>query len=345
MTETRDIIGETAVFWVVRLSSDQRTRADEEAFRAWMEENPAHAEAFADCSALWDGVEDLAASDEGHRALRHLRAPVRVWGRVTRRTAFLGGTGAVAAAAAGVVGFMTLGREQMLRTAPGEQKAVHLADGTGVLLNTDSRLRVKLSGSERRLYLDRGQAFFQVAKDKTRPFRVFVGHDEVRALGTAFEVRRLGDSIQVTLEEGRVAIYRSGGGTPEILHKSLEPDGGSAEGGSSDSPPPLAVLSPGEQAVFAATRPVAVRDIDLRKVQAWRYGRMILDDTPLGDTVADLNRYGGVQIVLADQKLADIKVSGVFHTGRPEDFVKSVTSAFPVTIAQEDEQTIVLKSR
>jgi transmembrane sensor len=112
---------------------------------------------------------------------------------------------------------------------------------------------------------------------------------------------------------------------------------------SSGSAEPVAILSPGEQAVLASTRPIAIRDVDLRKVQAWRYGRMILDDAPLGETVADLNRYGGVQIVLADPKLAEIRVSGVFHTGRPDDFVKSVTAAFPVEIAREDEQTIVLK--
>ena len=219
MIENGETIGETAASWVVRLNSDQRTRADEEAFRSWMEEDPAHAEAFADCAALWDGVQHLAASEDGHRALRRLRAPVRVWGPVTRRTAMFGGAG-VAAAAAGVVAFMMLGREQMLQTAPGEQKRVRLADGTAVLLNTNSLLRVKLSGSERLIYLDRGQAFFQVAKDKARPFRVFVGHDEVRALGTAFEVRRLGDRVQVTLEEGRVAIYWTGDAKPQILGRT-----------------------------------------------------------------------------------------------------------------------------
>jgi transmembrane sensor len=345
MTETGETIGEIAASWVVRLNSDQRTRADEEAFRLWMEEDPAHADAFADCVALWDGVRRLAASDDGHKALRRLRAPVRVFGPVTRRTAVFGGASVAAAAAASVAAFMTLGREQILQTAPGEQKHVRLDDGTSVLLNTDSRLRIRLSRSERRLYLDRGQAFFQVAADKARPFRVFVGHDEVRAIGTAFEVRRLGDSVQVTLEEGRVAIYHAGKPSPQALGRVVGPNVASRPAVSSGPVEPVAVLSPGEQAVLASIRPIAVREVDLRKVQAWRYGRMILDDAPLGDTVADLNRYGGVQIVLADPKLADIRVSGVFHTGRPDDFVKSVTAAFPIEIAREDDQTIVLRAR
>jgi transmembrane sensor len=195
---------------------------------------------------------------------------------------------------------------------------------------------------ERRLFLDRGQVFFQVAKDKTRPFRVFAGRDEVRAIGTAFEVRRMGDIALVTLEEGSVAVYRA-----ERIDTLARQD--SASGEHAPIPPapsaPLAVLLPGQQAELAADKPAEVRRVDLSKVQAWRYGRMILDDARLGDTVADLNRYGGVQIVLADPKLADIRVSGVFHTGRPEDFVESVTAAFPVQVARQDDTTIVLQSR
>jgi transmembrane sensor len=344
MTEGHDTVGEAAVAWVVRLASDQRTRADEEAFRAWMEADPTHPQAFADCSALWDGVEILAGSEDGRRALRQLRAPARGLSHVTRRTAVFGASG-VAAAAAGLAAFVLLGGEQTLRTAPGEQKRFRLADGTGVLLNTDSRLRVSLSRSERRLFLDRGQAFFQVAKDRSRPFRVFAGRNEVRALGTAFEVRHMGDDVLVTLEEGRVAIYRDGrsaGGSPGWGRARVAHDHTAATPAQLQ---PAVVLAPGEQALLTEVLPVSVRQVDLRTIQAWRYGRMILDDAALGATVADLNRYGGVQIILADPKLAAIRVSGVFQTGRPDDFVEAVTSAFPVDIASQDENTIVLKAR
>jgi len=344
MTETSDTIGEVAVAWVVRMASDQRTRADEEAFRAWMEEDPAHAEAYAECAALWDDVGAMASSDEGRTTLKHLRPARRVPGQMTRRAAIFGGSG-IAAAAAGFAAFLEFRGEQTLQTAPGEQKRFQLADGSDVLLNTDSRLRIKMARGERRIFLDRGQAFFKVAKDKSRPFRVFVGHDEVRALGTAFEVRRLGDDVQVTLEEGRVAIYRTGGAPPQTL--SATPNSGAVgpHPTSAGATEPVAVLAPGQQAVVAPAQIVAVREVDLRRTQAWRYGRMILDDSPIGDAVADLNRYGGVQIILSDPKLADIRVSGVFHTGKPDDFVRSITEAFPIEVARQDENTIVLKSR
>jgi transmembrane sensor len=345
MTEKDEAIDQEAVAWVVRLGSDQRTRADEDAFRIWLEQDPANAHAYADCVALWDGVRDLAATDEAHEILKPFRAPVGVRRRFSRRVAIFGGLGAALAVAAGVVVPIVLSGEETFKTAPGKQKRVQLADGSEVLLNTDSKLRVKFVASERRLYLDRGQAFFQVAKDKSRPFRVFVGNDEVRAIGTAFEVRRVGDNLQVTLEEGRVAIYRDGDVISQPRAEAPAAKATSGHSASSSAYEPVAELSPGEQATLAAGAAVEVRQVDLRKSQAWRYGRIVLDNAPLGETVAELNRYGGVQIVLADPKLANIRVSGVFHTGRPDDFVEAVTAAFPVEIARQDESAIVLKSR
>jgi transmembrane sensor len=345
MSDKGEAIDQEAVEWVVRLGSDQRTRADEDAFRNWLERDPANAHAYADCMALWDGVSDLAATHEAHEILKPLRAPGDIRRRFNRRTAIFGGLGAALAVAAGVVVPIVLIGEETFKTAPGKQKRVQLADGSEVFLNTDSKLRVKFVAAERRLFLDRGQAFFQVAKDKNRPFRVFVGNDEVRAIGTAFEVRRIGDSVQVTLEEGRVAIYRDRDVSSQAREAAPPPKLASGQSVLASAYKPVAELSPGEQVMLAAGEAVEVRHVDLRKSQAWRYGRMILDDAPLGETVAELNRYGGVQIVLADPKLANIRVSGVFHTGRPDDFVEAVTAAFPVEIERQGESAIVLKPR
>jgi transmembrane sensor len=340
MSKATEAIDEAAAEWVVRLGSDQRTHADEQAFRVWLEENPAHAQAYADCVALWDAVGDMVATNEAHRTLKPLRAPVRIRRSINRRLVLFGGLGTALAVTAGVVGPLLLGGTQTFQTALGEQRRVQLADGSGVLLNTDTKLRVKFTAPQRLVFLDRGQAFFEVAKDKTRPFRVLAGHNEVRALGTAFEVRRIGEGIQVTLEEGQVAIYR---GADSPL-QTLTANPAAPASPSSQVSTPVAVLSPGQQAILEPMEPVAVSPVDLGKAQAWRYGRMILDNALLGDVISDLNRYGGVQIVLADPKLAEIRVSGVFHTGRPEDFVKSVTAAFPIRVAHHDAGTIILKA-
>jgi transmembrane sensor len=344
MSKSVGAIDEVAAEWVVRLGSDQRTHADEEAFRAWLEQDPAHAQAYADCAVLWDAVGEFVSTSEAHTMLKPLRTPAPVERRFSRRVVVFGAVGTVLAVAAGLIGPLLMNGASTVQTAVGEQRRVQLADGSDVFLNTDTKLRVKLMATQRLIFLDRGQAFFEVAKDNNRPFRVFAGRTEVRALGTAFEVRRIGDGIQVTLEEGKVAIYRGEDGSSETLGAptttATSPDTSPSRGTSER----LAVLTPGEQAVFKSKEPVAIGKVDLAKTQAWRYGRMILDNALLGDVIADLNRYGGVQIILADPRLAGIRVSGVFHTGRPEDFVESVTAAFPVKITRKDEQTIVLKS-
>ena len=208
MSKATEAIDEAAAEWVVRLGSDQRTHADEQAFRVWWEESPTHAQAYADCVALWDAVGDMVATNEAHRTLKPLRAPVRIRRTMNRRLVLFVGLGSALAVTAGVVGPILLGGAQTFQTASGEQRRVQLADGSCVFLNTDTKLRVKFTAPQRLVFLDRGQAFFEVAKDKTRPFRVLAGHNEVRAIGTAFEVRRIGEGIQVTLEEGQVAIYR-----------------------------------------------------------------------------------------------------------------------------------------
>jgi transmembrane sensor len=323
-----------AASWVVRLASDQRTRADEAAFREWLAGDPAHADAFGECHAVWAGLGALADQEEARETL--MPQPIAAPGFWTRRRLVTSGIGAVAAAGLGVAVVPRL-LGTSFTTAPGEQRTLHLADGSTVVLNTDSALKVAFTQGERRLFLDRGQAFFHVAKDKARPFRVFVGNYEVRAIGTAFDVRRIGDSAHVTLEEGKVAIYHGDSVSLPAVQSAGAPQPAAAK--------PAALLDPGQQAVLAAAEPIAIRPADLKKTEAWRNGEIILDSTPLGDIVADLNRYGGPQIELADPALANIRVSGVFHTGRPDVFVEAVATAFPVRVREQDASHIVLDRR
>lgn len=337
---------DTAAAWVVRMDSDQRTRQDEEALRDWLR---AHPEAARDCAAqrrLWDGVAALAEDPEARALLRgmHTHAHAAPRRRFGRRAAFAALFG-VAAAAVLAIGFAPslIGQGDLHRTAPGEQRRVTLADGSSVTLNTDTRLRASFDEAERRLVLERGQAYFEVAKDAARPFRVFVGDDEVRAIGTAFEIRKEGQRARVVLEQGVVAIYRNEKPAREFLPRIGERNHPAADAAAANQP--AAILRAGQQASLGIPGPIQVESVDLRPTQAWRYGRMVLDATLLGDAVAEINRYGGRQIVLADPALAQIRVSGVFHTARPEALVELVTATFPVRVARNDKREILLAPR
>lgn len=326
---------EAAADWVTRLGSDQRTRDDEQQLQAWLAADKANGAAFDAHTRVFNAVGDLADNAEARAILMGASAkPAR---RVDRR-ALLGGGLAAAAVATAVVGSDLLAGKTY-RTEPGEQRRLRLADGSTVMLNTRSQLRVRFDKGERRLFLDHGQAWFQVAKDAQRPFRVFVGDDEVRALGTAFDVRREGQRATVTLEEGKVAIFRET--TSQRLPKSAAGGGSKLLAG---AVAPAVILSPGDEVRLIPAAAPAVATVDLAHVQAWRTERVILESTPLGEAVAEFNRYGGPRLVLGDGDLSSLPVSGVFHTDRPQAFAEAIAASFPVE-ARADGGQIVLTHR
>ena len=324
--------------WVARLGSDQSTREDDHRLRLWLEADAANGAAFDAHARVFNAVGDLADDPEARAILMGGKAaPVR---RVDRRALLGGGLAAAAATVtAAVIGSDVLA-EKSYRTEPGEQRRLRLADGSTVMLNTRSKLRVRFDGDERRLFLDYGQAWFQVSKDAQRPFRVFVGEDEVRALGTAFDVRREGERATVTLEEGKVAIFRQAGDHP----LGLKP-GGSTSKLVAGPVAPAVILSPGDEARLVPAAAPAVAAVDLAHVQAWRTERVILESTPLGEAIEEFNRYGGPQLVLGDSDLAAMPVSGVFHTDRPKAFAEAIASSFPVKARPGDGGQIVLTRR
>ncbi|MDR6625864.1 FecR domain-containing protein [Caulobacter segnis] len=329
---------DAAADWVARLASDQRTREDEQQLRRWLTADKANGAAFDEHARIFNGVGALADDAEARAILmagKTARTP-----RLDRRTLLGGGIAAAAAVTAALVGpELLLGKTY--RTEPGEQRRLRLADGSTVMLNTQSKLRVRFDGAERRLFLDYGQAWFQVAKDTRRPFRVFVGKDEVRALGTAFDVRRDGERATVTLEEGKVAIFRDASSQP------LPTGAASGEPSKLVAGPaaPAVILSPGDEARLVPAAPPAVAVVDLAHVQAWRTERIILESTPLGEAVEEFNRYGGPRLVVADPDLAALPVSGVFHTDRPKAFAEAVATSFPIKAASGGDGQIVLSRR
>ncbi|PIC00544.1 FecR domain-containing protein [Caulobacter sp. X] len=329
MTDAEKIEGEAAN-WVVRLHSDQRTEADRDAFRDWLDADPAHVEAFSAHAAIWDSVAAWGDNREAREVLRFQP----MWSGFGRRVIqwSIAGAGLAVAAALVVFVFGGLRLTQRYETVPGELRTISLSDGSILLMNTDSRISTRFTAGERRVVVEQGQAYFRVAKDKSRPFRVFVGRDEVRAVGTAFDVRRLGDHAEVVLEEGRLAIYRDvSSAEPLLARRKAGP-----------APRPALYMNAGQALDLPNKAPPIVQVANVPQSSAWRYGRVVLDDTRLEDAAADLNRYGGPQIVLSDPRLADIRISGVFHTGRPYDVVSDVVGAFPIKVVKDDGKQIVL---
>lgn len=285
-----------AAAWLARLRSEERGPADEAGFRAWLSQDARHARAFELVSAVWE-----ASGSLGSGILRD-RRPHRAF---NRRAVVLGGAGALASIA-GVSAWKLMGAETY-RTKVGEQRRIALADGSSVLLDTHTRIRVAFTPQERQIELIEGRAYFEVASDMLRPFRVQAGNRQVVAVGTAFDVFREEDEVAVILIEGRVAVQ------PAI-----------------DAPQSATrVLSAGERIVFAGSGKVAQDQPDLHEVTAWQAGRAVFDDRSLAEAVAEMNRYTRRPLVIADATLAGMRISGVYGTGAPEAFARSVCELLP----------------
>ncbi|HYG25499.1 MAG TPA: FecR family protein [Caulobacteraceae bacterium] len=333
---------EGAAFWDSRLRSPLCTEEDRAAFTAWREADPANAAAFerlqAGVAALHEAFNASAELRAMNDRALELKAEPR-WGRMA--------AGVAAAVTLGLGGWwaasVPLGPEPLptnamqvasgqgasiYQTGVGERSTVTLADGSKVTLNTRSRVEVSYTADQRSLRLISGQALFEVAKNKDRPFVVAAGPRQVTALGTAFDIRLDGEKVQVTLIEGRVKVAPT---RPTLLQKVAATE---------------RELTPGQQLVATADSfGGEVQRADTAAATRWREGKVVFADTPLTEAVAEMNRYLPEPILIGDPALQRFSVNGMFLTNQPMSFVGAVTAYFPVEARARPDGATVLVPR
>ncbi|MBA4010988.1 MAG: iron dicitrate transport regulator FecR [Phenylobacterium sp.] len=312
--ETRD----EAARWYARLNTTTVTTECLREFRAWKEIGD-NREAYADIDAFWRRAEQLKGDPDiaqaGQDALERKSKPGPFKGP--------GGKGALAVllavglGAAVAYGYRAYTGEPY-STEIGEQRLVRLEDGSRVRLDTDSQLKVKLSKAERSIELTKGQAFFEVAHDPSRPFIVHAEGTSVRALGTRFDVRRSTGKVQVTLLEGKVEVATA-----------------------LTSGPSSWILAPDQQ--ITLRKGTASRElVDAAAATSWTSGRLVFQNQSLQSAIDEVNRYSRTQVVLSDAALGAIPVSGSFESGDTEAFVAAVKSLHNLTIQERTAREIRL---
>jgi transmembrane sensor len=188
-------------------------------------------------------------------------------------------------------------------TGVGEQRTLRLSDGSTVVLNTDTTVRVSFTDAVREVRLLHGEALFNVTKNPARPFRVRSDEVVAQAVGTSFVVRRMPTETVVTVIEGEVAVVdyaQLNVASPMVL-------------------PELAVhVTAGTRADVADNEKIRTASVaNPAAVTAWRSGRLIFDGEPLTKVIAEFNRYNEVQLVLENSQLSDEPISGVFDADQP----------------------------
>jgi transmembrane sensor len=208
-------------------------------------------------------------------------------------------------------------------TPIGGVDSVPLQDGSNVTLNTATQVRVELTPAARYIKLDRGEAFFEVAKDPGRPFIVQVDNRRVIAVGTKFSVRRIGSDIRVAVIEGKVRVEDSPSGPS------------TGEAGAAIFLTPGTIATTENSKVLVREKPLAEVEDDL----SWRRGYLTFHNTSLADAVAEFNRYNTHQIAVRDAKTASIRISGTFRAINYQAFVRMLDDGFSIHATNTGDET------
>jgi transmembrane sensor len=314
-----------AAHWLSRLQAGDCTDADRDACQRWQAADPANAIAYAQMRSIHQWSAEFRMDPERRAFADALRA--RSAQRVHRRQAWRWGAGLGMAAmlvlAVGI-GWRTWDPaqpEQDYASAVGEQRTVELNDGSKLLLDTDSEVRVLYSRLRRTVVLERGRAQFTVAKAPDRPFLVQAGMATVRAVGTQFQVSRQADEVRVGLLEGVV----------EVTPASNVGDGKQ----------PAVELHAGDQVSLDAHGKWHESALDRGVAEGWTRGELVFREAPLSQLVNEMNRYSRVKLQLGTPGLDDIRVSGIFYGGDQDSLVEALKQVWSLRAERKGDEIVI----
>ena len=349
----RDPVLTEAAEWILELQARDVSEERIAAWQRWLSEDPAHRQAFdrlqavQDCIAdartlAWPSEQEVAADtyDGAVPVSMHRSAPVPVT-RTPRPmgSPWAGWMLAAGALAAGVTApvimsfhdsdltLASLLHRTTLVTGIGELRRVRLVDGSTVTIDGDSRITIDIESRERDIALERGEAFFEVAKDAHRPFVVRAGMTTIRAVGTAFDVRRAGEDVTVAVAEGVVEV-RGGQGATQ-----------------SGSDEPAARVAAGQQLRLQPQHATPAMPLAADAVAGWREGRRQYLAEPLADVIADLSRYSKRRIVIKDAVAGRLAITGAVFERDIGPWLESLPAALPVEVTELPDGTVEIGTR
>jgi transmembrane sensor len=333
-----------ACAWVAQLETGQLSSEDLAAFREWIRRSPRHFSEIRRVALIAGQANVLAqmagALQSAAESLDPIVAPRR-GGSPRWRMAM---AAVLVILALGVGGFFLLAGNRptgyVIATQIGAIKETRLSDGSIVKLNTDSRIEVTFTKAQRRVRLLKGESFFAVAHNPDRPFIVYVGDKYVRAVGTAFAVRRTDNDLLVTVSEGRVEVNEVSA-SPEAARVPTHASAVATQA----QPKPL-LITAGHRLVVDNTGKDTVEMISNRKLArdlSWRDGLLDFADMPLSEVVRQWSRYTDLKFEIADRDLQDLKFDGIFRTNEIGAFLDALEHSFGVHVEYVDDKTIRLQ--
>ncbi|HEY7886603.1 MAG TPA: FecR domain-containing protein [Steroidobacteraceae bacterium] len=359
--DNEDQIKAAARHWLLRLSLESPTERERAQFAAWCAQDPRHAAAYRRFESIWQNATMLKELEPLTRApstrgswWQRLRESLAI--HPLRWAASAGLTAAIA-----VLGVWNLPTPAHYATGIAQVRDIHLPDGSEITLGASSSLAIAFRPHERRVALTSGVAFFSVVKNPSRPFVVVVGDEEVRDLGTQFEVRREPTGMRVAVVEGTVEVM------PVPKHatasdREAQPSAhlprkitlaSSLTIGSQAPVAPIfltgndssgaRILTAGRQITIGPNGVIpAPQVMPAVEPAAWRYGRLVYVDTPLKDIIADANRYSRQPIEIDDPRVANTRVSVTYPSDQIDQMVSALAHSLSLKVERREGGGIAL---
>ncbi|HKT30801.1 FecR family protein [Dyella sp.] len=321
-SKQQDQTMQVAAEWWTRLREPNAGDDVVEQWLAWTNEDERHLQAFEQVSAL---AEQLGSLDQVSRrrlaeAFAKPAGPQRRWLPLAAAASIA----AVMLGAALYVGWMQHApavTAQVYQSGIAQNRNFSLPDGTKVALGADSTLSVTYGSQERAIDVRGGEAYFEVVHDSRRPFVVTIGHVTVRDIGTAFDVRRTGERVMVAVTQGRVAIAdrRANAGPGDTLEATA-----------------------GQRVSYdPTTSSMTVDIVSPAQATAWRSNRLEFIDEPLGVVIANLNRYTGTPLHVADANLNGLIYTGTVHTDAIDSWLDALPEVFPLQVNKQAGRVVL----
>ena len=330
---------------LLHLWSDQLSEAEAAAIRNRVRNDPEYRERFEDLLELLAAMDGLAAESAIQDIVLDFRRMIQKR-RSKRRTALTVAAGVLVAIGAGLayVSPFSGPDDSHLKkyfTRIGEQQTIELNDGSVVTLNTGGQIVVDYNEQDRRVLLERGEAYFEVAEEPDRPFTVDLGVRSVTAIGTAFNIRKHPEHYQVAVIRGAVSLHELADGPP------------------SSSPPISAAgetvviparswhrLEEGWVAEFDVSRNQirAFRPETMERYEGWRSGMLSFYREPLYQVVKELNRYSRKKILIEDSAVMDLTVYTALSVHEIDSALDGLEKLLPIEVRRYYDRIVITGS-
>jgi len=306
-----------AAAWLERRDRADWSEQDQHELDSWLGTSTANFLAYQRVAMAWGRAERLVALEPREFQPASANKPA------SGRSFFMRAVALVATLtffALGGAAYVLLPKVETYSTPVGGHRTITLADGSVVELNTDTVFRADLGLTHRTGSLEKGEAYFSIAHDASRPFVVTVGNHKITVLGTKFSVRKESDKLQVALVDGRVWFSSDNGAASQS-----------------------ALMTPGDVLVATATGISVSREPPKRISDelAWRSGIIMFHNTPLAEAAKQYNRYNREQIVIGDSFTAAHQISGALPADNTQEFARIAQKFFGLHVKRSGDEVVI----